>query len=64
MKYNVIKSFCGAVNGTQGGTIELKDKAVIKDLLKAGYISKPGSEPKETDEGENAETGGDGSESK
>ena len=36
--FTVIKSFSGVVSGSKGHVIELKDKAIISDLLKAGYI--------------------------
>ena len=36
--FTVIKSFSGKVSGSKGHVIELKDKAIICDLLKAGYI--------------------------
>ena len=36
--FTVIKSFSGIVSGSKGHVIELKDKAIITDLLKAGYI--------------------------
>ena len=36
--FTVIKSFSGKVSGSKGHVIEIKDKAIISDLLKAGYI--------------------------
>ena len=36
--FTVLKSFSGKVSGSKGHVIELKDKAIITDLLKAGYI--------------------------
>jgi len=36
--FTVIKSFSGVVSGSKGHVIEIKDKAIINDLLKAGYI--------------------------
>ena len=36
--FKVLKSFSGKVSGSKGHVIELKDKAIISDLLKAGYI--------------------------
>ena len=36
--FTVLKSFSGEVSGSKGHVIELKDKAIISDLLKAGYI--------------------------
>ena len=36
--YKVLVSFAGAVCGTPGQTIDLKDPEIAKDLLKAGYI--------------------------
>jgi len=37
--YIVIKGFSGQVSGRKDEIIELKDKAVIKELLRAGYIA-------------------------
>ena len=34
----VLKSFSGKISGSKGHIIEIKDKAIITDLLKAGYI--------------------------
>ena len=36
--FTLLKSFSGKVSGSKGHVIELKDKAIISDLLKAGYI--------------------------
>ena len=36
--FTVLKSFSGKVSGSKGHVIELKDKSIISDLLKAGYI--------------------------
>ena len=36
--FTVLKSFSGKVSGSKGHVIELKDKAIISDLLKDGYI--------------------------
>ena len=36
--FTVLKSFSGKVSGSKGHVIEIKDKAIISDLLKAGYI--------------------------
>lgn len=36
--FTVLKSFSGKVSGSKGHVIEIKDKAIITDLLKAGYI--------------------------
>ena len=36
--FTVLKSFSGKVSGSKGHVIELKDKTIISDLLKAGYI--------------------------
>ena len=36
--FTVLKSFSGKVSGSKGHIIELKDKTIINDLLKAGYI--------------------------
>lgn len=39
MKFKCIKSFAGInVKGTEGETIEIKDKEIELDLLNAGYI--------------------------
>ena len=34
----VTKGFSGLVSGTKGQVITLKDKSVIKEQLRAGYI--------------------------
>ena len=36
--FTVLKSFSGVVSGTKGHVIELENKSIIDDLLKAGYI--------------------------
>lgn len=36
--YKVLKSFSGLVVGVKGKTIDIKNEAVAKDLLNAGYI--------------------------
>ena len=36
--FTVLKSFSGKVSGSKGHVIEIKDKAIISDLLKVGYI--------------------------
>jgi len=36
--FTVLKSFSGKVSGSKGHVIELSNKAIIDDLLKAGYI--------------------------
>ena len=38
MLYKSNKSFCGLVTMKRGQVKELKDEAIIKDLLRAGYI--------------------------
>lgn len=39
MKYKALTTFSGAVNMVAGEVRELTDKAVIDDLLHAGYIA-------------------------
>ena len=36
--YKALKSFCGKVSMHKGETRNLTDKAVINDLVRAGYI--------------------------
>lgn len=36
--YKALVSFSGLINMTKGEVREIKDKEIIKDLLKAGYI--------------------------
>ena len=38
MKYKVLVSFGGKVNGTAGKEIEITDEVISADLLNAGYI--------------------------
>ena len=38
MLYKSNKSFCGLVNMRRGEVKELTDEAIIKDLLRVGYI--------------------------
>lgn len=38
MKYKVMVSFGGQVNGTAGKEIEITDEVISSDLLRAGYI--------------------------
>ena len=38
MKYKALVSFSGQVSMAMGDVRELTDKAIIKDLLNAGYI--------------------------
>ena len=58
MKYKVLSSFCGAVCAAKGETIELKDRAVIKDLTAAGYIVKVGESKDEKSEANDDENVG------
>ena len=37
-KYKALVSFSGVISAAAGSEIEIKNKTVIKDLLKAGYI--------------------------
>ena len=51
MKAIAALSFAGVVNGFPGQEIEIADKAVYDDLLRAGYIKAAGAndeEPKKT----------------
>ncbi len=36
--FTVLKSFSGKVSGSKGHVIEIKNKNIIADLLRAGYI--------------------------
>lgn len=36
--YKALKTFSGLISMVAGETREIKDKEIIKDLLKAGYI--------------------------
>lgn len=40
LKYKALEGFGGIVNAYRGEIIEITDKTVAKDLLKAGYIEK------------------------
>lgn len=41
-QYEALRSFGGKVSASKGRTVEIKDKAVADDLLKAGYIKAVG----------------------
>ena len=45
MKVKAIVSFSGAVSMGLGEVREIKDKAILKDLLNAGYIEEVDKEP-------------------
>lgn len=49
--YKALKTFTGQVKMKKGEVRDLKDKAVAKDLLRAGYIEevKPAAKPKKGD---------------
>lgn len=36
--YKAVKGFSGLITMKKGEVKEIKDKAIVKDLLKAGYI--------------------------
>lgn len=38
MAYRALKSFSGLVSMRKGEEREIKDEAIVKDLLRAGYI--------------------------
>ena len=40
MKYRATRSFCGLVTMSKDQVKEIKDKAIVNDLLNAGYIVK------------------------
>lgn len=48
-KYKVLVSYGGIISATAGEVVEYKDKSIISDLLKAGYIeeAKAGKAPAE-----------------
>lgn len=46
MLYKSNKSFCGLVNMRRGEIKELTDEAIVKDLLRAGYIEPVNAEGK------------------
>lgn len=48
MKAIAIVSFAGVVDGFPGQEIEIADKAVYNDLLKAGYIKAAGASEEES----------------
>jgi len=48
--YKALKSFSGLVNMTKNEIKEIKDEAIAKDLLQAGYIEKIKEEPKKIKE--------------
>ncbi len=48
MKHKALVSFTGAVTMTKGEVREISDLAIVKDLLKAGYIEPVEEEAKKT----------------
>jgi hypothetical protein len=38
MEYRALKSFSGLVSMRRGEVKKIKDKEIVKDLLRAGYI--------------------------
>ena len=40
LKYKALEGFGGVVNAYRGEIIEITDKTIAKDLLKAGYVEK------------------------
>lgn len=48
--YKALISFSGLISMTKGQVREIKDKAIIKDLLKAGYIEEVKSTKKKKEE--------------
>ena len=45
MKYRALKGFSGSVSMSKGEVKEIKDKCIVDDLIKAGYIE-PIEKPK------------------
>lgn len=39
MQYKALKSFTGLISMVKGQVQEIKDGAIVKDLLQAGYIA-------------------------
>ena len=48
MVYRAKVSFCGLVTMRKGEEKEIKDKDIVKDLLKAGYIEEVKTEKTKT----------------
>jgi len=46
MKYKVLISFGGQVNGTAGQQIDITDESIARDLLRAKYIAPLAEPPK------------------
>ena len=40
MIYRALRSFSGVISVSEGSEVDINDKAVETDLLKAGYIAK------------------------
>lgn len=60
-KYRVLVSYGGQVSATAGEVIDYKNKSIINDLLKAGYIeeakeAKAGAKPAETSKASKTKT--------
>ena len=55
MKYRALKGFSGLISMHKGDVKEIKDKYIVDDLLKAGYIEaveKPKTTKKTSSKGE------------
>lgn len=55
MKYRALKGFSGLISMHKGDVNEIKDKYIVDDLLKAGYIEaveKPKTTKKTSSKGE------------
>lgn len=55
MKYRALKGFSGLISMKKGEVKEIKDKYIVDDLLKAGYIEateKPKATKKTSSKGE------------
>lgn len=48
--YKALRSFSGLINMTKNEIKEIKDAAIVQDLLRAGYIEKVKEEPKKIKE--------------
>lgn len=48
--YKALVSFSGLISMSKGQVKEIKDKEIIKDLLKAGYIEEVKTTKKKKDE--------------
>lgn len=58
MAYKALKSFAGLVSMKRGEERDIKDEALVKDLLRAGYITDLSEKQKTTKSSKSSKTKG------